>query len=61
MRDVREETRTKIEQLTVSGYHVKEMWECDWNRMIRTDPQLKRFIDTVDIVTSQPSRSLFWW
>ena len=60
MRDVREETRTKIEQLTVSGYHVKEMWECDWNRMIRTDPQLKRFIDTVDIVTPLNPREAFF-
>ena len=34
MRDVREETRTKIEQLTVLGYHVKEMWECDWMMII---------------------------
>ena len=59
MRDVREETRTKIEQLTVLGYHVKEMWECDWNRMIRTDPQLKKLIDTVDIVTPLNPREAF--
>ena len=60
MRDVREETRTKIEQLTVLGYHVKKMWECDWNRMIRTDPQLKKLIDTVDIVTPLNPREAFF-
>ena len=30
MKDVREETRTKIQQLSHLGYHVKEMWECEW-------------------------------
>ena len=51
MRDVREETRTKIERLSQSGYHVKEMWECEWNQKIQTEPRINEFIERLDIVT----------
>ena len=50
MYDVREETRDKIEQLTTLGYHVREMWECEWNQMINTNIQVKEFVDKLDIV-----------
>ena len=50
MYDVREETRDKIEQLTTLGYHVREMWECEWNLMINTNLQVKEFVDKLDIV-----------
>ena len=49
--DVREEMRAKIEQLSALGYHVREMWECEWNQMINTNPQLKQFVDKLDMVT----------
>ena len=51
MRDVRQETRSKIEQLTALGYSVKEMWECEWNRMIQSHNHLKEFVETLNIVT----------
>ena len=57
----REETRSKIQQLTALGYHVKEMWESEWNRMIETVPKIKEFVEKVDIVTPQPPRRLLWW
>ena len=37
MRDVRQETRIKIQQLSQLGYRFKEIWECEWNRMIQAD------------------------
>ena len=60
MRDVRQQTREKIQQLTALGYHVKEMWECEWNRMKETDPQLKEFVKKVDIVTPLIPREAFF-
>ena len=60
MREVREETRTKIERLSQLGYHVKEMWECEWNRMIQTEPRIKEFLDTIDIVTPLNPREAFF-
>lgn len=51
MYDVREETRNKINRLTDLGYRVYEMWECEWNQMKNNNPQVKQFVDKLDIVT----------
>lgn len=59
MRNVHRETRTRIQQLSQLGYRVKEMWEWEWNRMIQADPQLKQFIDTLDIATPLNPRQAF--
>ena len=60
MRDVRKQTKIRIQQLSQLGYRVKEMWECEWNRMIQADPQLKEFIHTDDIVTPLNPREDFF-
>ena len=60
MRDVREETRTKIERLSQLGYHVKEMWECEWNQEIQTEPRINEFIERLDIVTPLNPREAFF-
>ena len=51
MYDFREETRAKINQLTALGFRVQEMWESEWNQMINNNPQLKQFVDKLDIVS----------
>ena len=56
----REETRDKIEQLTTLGYHVREMWECEWNLMINTNLQVKEFVDKLDIVPPLNLRGAFF-
>ena len=53
-------TRMKIQQLTALGYRVKEMWECEWNGVQKTDPQLKAFIDKLDIVSPLNPRGAFF-
>ena len=60
MRDVRRETRTRIQQLSQLGHRVKEMWECKWNHMIQADPQLKQFIYTLNIATPLNPREAFF-
>ena len=60
MRDVQKQTKIRIQQLSQLGYRVKEMWECEWNRMIQADPQLKEFIHTDDIVTPLNPREDFF-
>ena len=60
MRDVRQQTRSKIKELTALGYHVKEIWECEWNGMQKTDPQLKAFVDKLDIVPPLNPREAFF-
>ena len=59
MRDVRQ-TRAKIQHLTALGYHVKEMWECEWQHMIQSDNHLKEFVETLDIVTPLNPRKAFF-
>ena len=59
MYDVREETRAKINKLTTLGFRVQEMWECEWNQMINNNPQLKQFVDKLDIVTPSTHAKLF--
>ena len=60
MKDVREETRTKIERLSQLGYHVKEMWEFEWNKRIQTEPHINEFIERLDIVTPLTPREAFF-
>ncbi|CAH3167987.1 unnamed protein product [Pocillopora meandrina] len=55
-----EETRTKVERLSQLGYHVKEMWECEWNRKIQTEPRINEFIEWLDIVTPLNPREAFF-
>ena len=60
MRAVQQKTRMKIQQLTALGYRVKEMWECEWNGMQKTDPQLKAFVDKLDIIPPLNPREAFF-
>ena len=60
MRDVRQQTRAKIQHLTALGYRVKEMWECEWQRIIQSDNHLKEFVETLDIVTPLNPREAFF-
>lgn len=59
MYGVREETRNKI-ILTDLGYRVYEMWECEWNQMKNNNPQVKQFVDKLDIVTPLNPRETFF-
>ena len=60
MRDVRQQTRAKIQHLTALGYRVKEMWQCEWQHMIQSDNHLKEFVETLDIVTPLNPREAFF-
>ena len=60
MRDVRQKTRMKIQQLTALGYRVKEIWECEWNGIQKADPQLKAFVDKLGIVPPLDPREAFF-
>lgn len=50
----------KINQLTALGHRVYEMWECEWNQMINNYPQVKQFVDKLDIVTPLNPREAFF-
>ncbi|CAH3118846.1 unnamed protein product [Porites lobata] len=46
MTELLEETRANTEYIRNKGYRVVEMWECEWRRMKKTNPELQRFIAT---------------
>jgi hypothetical protein len=44
--ELREETRANTEYIQSEGYTVVELWECEWRRMKKTNPLLRRFLDS---------------
>ena len=37
-------TQEKIDEIKDQGYDVKQMWECEWERLKKQDPELKAFV-----------------
>ena len=37
-------TQEKIDKIKDQRYDVKQMWECEWERLKKQDPKLKAFI-----------------
>ena len=37
-------TQEKIQYIQDNGYPVKQMWECDWERLKKEDPPVKAFV-----------------
>ena len=50
MHEVYESTLKKQDTLRQQSYDVKVMWECDWDRAIKTNPELCQFVDMLEIV-----------
>ena len=60
MKEVREETRAKVQHLISLGYVVKEMWECEWQKKKQTEPRINEFIDQLHIVSPLNPREAFF-
>jgi hypothetical protein len=53
------EKKTHIEK---QGYTHSYIWECEFDRNIREDAKIKRFVDSIDIVTPlEPRDAFFHW
>ena len=37
-------TQEKINEIKAQGYDVKQMWECEWKRLKKQEPEMKAFI-----------------
>ena len=59
MQDVYETTQQKIKQLRALGYHVLEMWGCDWRRLKATSPDLQTFVDSLESTEPLNPRDAF--
>ena len=49
-----EATRVKKERLEAAGYAVTTQWECDWDRRVKAEPELKTFMEGQRTTTADP-------
>ena len=60
MHDLRQRTLEKIQFLKDAGYNVVEIWTCDIDRQLETDPEMKTFFERFEISEPlQPRESFF--
>ena len=60
LQEVYESTLIKQEALRQRGYDIKVMWECDWDMEVRTNAELRHFLDTLEIVDPLQPRNAFF-
>ena len=59
MQDLREDTMKKVHYLTSQGYRVVEMWECELDKKLEEDEEMKRYFDEREIVDPLNPRDAF--
>ena len=59
-RDVYHVTQSKMTALKAKGYQVVEMWECHWNKLKQTDPQIKQFVAELNLIEPLQPRDAFF-
>ena len=45
---IRENDKERTEVILNAGYRVIEQWECQWNQLKETDPEIKEFVRKLD-------------
>ena len=60
MESLREDTRKKMQDLTTKGYRVVEMWECELDKKLEEDVEMKRYFDEYEIVDPLDPRDAFY-
>ena len=60
MQDLREDTMKKVHHLTNQGYRVVEMWECELDKKLGEDEEMKRYFDGCEIVDPLDPRDAFY-
>jgi G:T-mismatch repair DNA endonuclease (very short patch repair protein) len=43
-------TRMRLQYIVELGYDIEVMWECEWNRRVREDGDVGRFVKTLEEV-----------
>lgn len=47
-------------ELNLAEFHVKEIWECEWDKMVKDDPCIKAFLNGFDLVPPLNPRYAFF-
>ena len=59
MGDLYEETINKKRALTSKGFEYCEMWECQWNRLIKDDAEVSEFMENFEAISPLNPRDAF--
>ena len=60
MEELYRATLAKEDALRTAGYHVKVMWECQWDKICKTNPFVKNFVSTLSLVEPLEPRQAFF-
>ena len=60
MEQLYQATLNKRMALLGAGYTVKEMWECQWDRLVDNDPAVSQFLRSFDLVPPLEPREAFF-
>lgn len=60
MDDLHRQTMVRLERLKAEGYHVKYIYECEFDEMIKNDQNLNTFIQELDIPKRMKIRQAFF-
>ena len=60
MHNVRQATAQQSQSIQALGYPLKEMWECEWNRLKKNHPDIQQFVKNLDISTPLNPRDAFF-
>lgn len=58
--ELRENTTRKEEKLIAAGMSLVVIWECEWDRQIKTNPELQVFLQNLSIVSPLEPRDAFF-
>ena len=58
--DAFQHTLQRKEYLEKAGYVLEEIWECEYHRLLKTDPEMKVFVESVSIVDILDPREAFF-
>ena len=60
LQEVYESTLRKHDLLSRQGYQLHVKWECEWDLEVKTDPDLRKFLDTFQIIEPLEPREAFF-
>ncbi|PFX30059.1 hypothetical protein AWC38_SpisGene5144 [Stylophora pistillata] len=53
-------TMRKTQDLRTKGYHVVEMWECEWKRLVSESEEIRSFLSGIEIISPLVARGAFF-
>ena len=59
MQDIYEISQHKVQQLREQGYTVVQIWECEWKRLKQTNPEIRSFVNNLELNNPLNPRDAF--